>query len=97
MTKMTPLPGIDWSEHEREQVSRLEALCRNAPHLELECSRTDAGDPWCVIYDREHHRTVLHIARIPMMPEDAEEANGHGPRQAVQIGAASFDDLEGAH
>jgi hypothetical protein len=37
------------------------------------------------------------IYTLPMMPEDAEEANGRGPRQAVEIGAVSFDDLEGAH
>ena len=30
----------------------------------MECSHTDAGDPWCVIYDRREHRIVLHIARI---------------------------------
>jgi hypothetical protein len=30
----------------------------------MECSHTDAGDPWCVIYDQHEHRIVLHIARI---------------------------------
>ena len=30
----------------------------------MECEHTDAGDPWCIIYDQEHHRIVLHIARI---------------------------------
>ena len=30
----------------------------------MECSHTDAGDPWCIIYDRQEHRIVLHIARI---------------------------------
>ena len=30
----------------------------------LDCDHTDAGDPWCVIYDQQHHRIVLHIARI---------------------------------
>ena len=34
------------------------------PHWTLECSQTDIGDPWCVVYDREHHRIILHIARI---------------------------------
>jgi hypothetical protein len=32
--------------------------------ITLECSHTDVGDPWCIIYDEEHHRTILHIARI---------------------------------
>jgi len=26
--------------------------------------RETVGDPWCVVYDREHHRIILHIARI---------------------------------
>ena len=39
-------------------------LCRKTEHWELECSHTDAGDPWCVIHDRQEHRIVLHIARI---------------------------------
>ena len=30
----------------------------------MECSHTDAGDPWCVIYDQQQHRIILHIARI---------------------------------
>jgi hypothetical protein len=30
----------------------------------LECSHTDIGDPWCIVYDSEHHRIILHIARI---------------------------------
>jgi hypothetical protein len=30
----------------------------------MECSFTDAGDPWCVIYDCHENRIVLHIARI---------------------------------
>ena len=33
-------------------------------HWSLDCDHTDAGDPWCVIYDEQHHRIVLHIARI---------------------------------
>jgi hypothetical protein len=63
MSKLAP-SGTDWLEHEREHIRRLEALCQDAPDWEMECSRTDVGDPWCVIYDREHHRIVLHIARI---------------------------------
>jgi hypothetical protein len=46
------------------QIRRLEQVCRDATHLEMECSHTDARDPWCVIYDRHAHRIVLHIARI---------------------------------
>jgi hypothetical protein len=30
----------------------------------LECNHTDAGDPWCVLYDRRCDIILLHIARI---------------------------------
>jgi hypothetical protein len=29
----------------------------------LECSQTDAGDPWCIIYDQQQG-IILHIARM---------------------------------
>jgi hypothetical protein len=54
----------DWSESERAEIHRLEKLCDASEHWTLECSHTDVGDPWCIIYDEEHHRTILHIARI---------------------------------
>src|SRR4051812_30592731 len=59
-----PLRGKNWSEHERSEIVRLEAVCSGTDHWSLDCDHTDAGDPWCVIYDQQHHRIVLHIARI---------------------------------
>jgi hypothetical protein len=64
MAAMAPSPGTDWTEDERTHIGRLETLCRRVEHWEMECSFTDACDPWCVIYDRHEHRIVLHIARI---------------------------------
>ena len=64
MVALAPLPGSDWTDDERAQISRLESLCRSIEHWELDCSHTDVGDPWCVIYDRHEHRIILHIARI---------------------------------
>ena len=59
-----PLSGKNWSEQERAEIGRLEAVCSETNHWSLDCDHTDAGDPWCVIYDQQHHRIVLHIARI---------------------------------
>jgi hypothetical protein len=56
--------GKNWSEQEHAEIGRLEALCSGTDQWSLECDHTDAGDPWCVIYDHQHHRIVLHIARI---------------------------------
>ena len=60
---MAPSPGMDWTEDERAHIGRLETI-RSIDHWEMDCGFTDAGDPWCVIYDRDEHRIVLHIARI---------------------------------
>jgi len=59
-----PLPDQDWTESERAEIRRLEKVCDASEHWTLECSQTDIGDPWCIVYDREHQRIILHIARI---------------------------------
>ena len=64
MVRLVPSPGNDWTEDERAQIDRLKVLCRCTDAWELECSHTDAGDPWCIVYDRQRYRTMLHIARI---------------------------------
>ena len=64
MDQLPPRNGHDWTDEERAQIRRIEQVCRDVAHWELECSHTDAGDPWCVIYDQQEHRIVLHIARI---------------------------------
>ncbi len=64
MDQLPPGNGRDWTEEERAQIRRLEEVCQNTAHWKLEYSHTDAGDPWCIIYDQQQHRIVLHIARI---------------------------------
>jgi hypothetical protein len=64
MVRLAPVPGTDWTENERAEINRLEALCRQTRHWEWECNHTDAGDPWGAIYDRQQHSIVLHVARI---------------------------------
>ena len=51
-----PLSCKNWSEHERAEIGRLEAVCSETNHCSLDCDHTDEGDPWCVIYDHQHHR-----------------------------------------
>ena len=59
-----PLPGQDWTDNERAEIRRLEKVCDASEHWMVECTQTDVGDPWCIIYDHQHHRIILHIARI---------------------------------
>jgi hypothetical protein len=63
---MTTVPpsGQDWTNSERAELRRLEKLCDASDRWTFECSQTDVGDPWCIIYDPEECRIVLHIARI---------------------------------
>lgn len=61
---IVPFPGTDWTNDERAEIRRLEKVCDASEEWSLECSHTDAGDPWCVVYDRQLERIILHIARI---------------------------------
>ena len=53
----------NWSEHERAEIGRLEAVCSETNHWSLDCDHTDAGDPWCVICDHQHHRIGRYALR----------------------------------
>jgi hypothetical protein len=59
-----PPPASDWTDNERAEIRRLEQLCDASQDWLLECSHTDAGDPWCIIYDQQQEGIILHIARI---------------------------------
>jgi hypothetical protein len=92
---MAPVPGTDWSNDERAYISRLEALCRSGGDWELEYSFTDAGDPWCVIYDRHEDRIVMHIARsdqryVVMWPRCQRSKNTATMEAAVEIALAEL-------
>jgi hypothetical protein len=64
MTVLPPFRGTDWTDRERAEIDRLEAHCRDLGHSGLECTHTDTGDPFCVVYDEHPENVVLHIARI---------------------------------
>jgi hypothetical protein len=59
-----PRPGSDWTDDEWAEIGRLEKVCNASKYWLLECSYTDAGDPWCIIYDHDQQGIILHIARI---------------------------------
>jgi hypothetical protein len=59
-----PCPGSDWTDDESAEIYRLEKLCNASKNWLLECSYTDAGDLWCIIYDLDQQSIILHIARI---------------------------------
>jgi hypothetical protein len=64
VTKLAPRAGSDWTDEEQTEIQRLKSACGRVDYWELECNHTDAGDPWCIIYDLERDGVVLHIARI---------------------------------
>jgi hypothetical protein len=61
---LPPRPGSDWTDDERAEIRPLQQLCHGSEDWSLECSHTDAGDPWCIIYDQQQEGIILHIARI---------------------------------
>ena len=64
MVALAPSSGTDWTDEERAHLGRIESLCHSTEQWEMECLHTEAGDPWCIIYDRHAHVVVLHLARI---------------------------------
>jgi hypothetical protein len=53
----------DWTRDEQKELDRLrEAFA--AEQYEVECSRTDEGDPWCAVHDNAQQEMVLHITRV---------------------------------
>jgi hypothetical protein len=64
MSLLAPSAGREWTEAELVEIRRLKGSCERHGHQKLTCDQTDAGDPWCVIYDRTSDNTLLHLARI---------------------------------
>jgi hypothetical protein len=65
MRNLTPKSG-EWTEAEQIEIERLRSACRVVDHWDVDCDRTDAGDPWCIVYDRRQRRIIVHIARIDL-------------------------------
>ena len=94
-----PARGRDWSEYERGQIRRLEEFCANRAHWALECTHTDAGDPWCVVYDHWRKRVILHIARIDLqyvvaLPRERRAAKKPTMAEAVEMALARLKAYE---
>jgi hypothetical protein len=60
---VTPRRG-DWTPQELCELDRIRARCSPRSTFELQCSQTDEGDPWCIVYDREREQVVVHLARV---------------------------------
>jgi hypothetical protein len=89
---MMPVPFLahDWTADERAEIRRLEKFCEASDDWILECSHTDAGFPWCVVYDERHQRSVVHIARfegrlVVVMPRAQRVANTTSMMAAVDM------------
>jgi hypothetical protein len=67
MQILLPKKGREWTNEEETEIARLRAVCGDGQHWTLECSHTDEGDPWCVVFNQPHHRVVLHIAHRPSL------------------------------
>jgi hypothetical protein len=63
MAQILKLRPHDWTADEKSQIERVRDLFCD-PRWDVECSHTDEGDPWCIVYDQERGAIVLHVARI---------------------------------
>jgi hypothetical protein len=81
----------DWTQQELGEIDRIRAVCEEHPGFaELECSHTDEGDPWCIVYVRNSGRIILHIARIDrcyviVAPRQAMSSRSTSMTDAVEI------------
>jgi len=64
MTTLVPEASLAWTVAERAEIILLRGACGQTEHWRLECSRTEAGDPWCIIFDERQRKTIVNIARI---------------------------------
>lgn len=64
MPTLAPSHGHDWTESELRELKRLSEACLGFDQWSLEVDKTDAGDPWCIIFDRRRQWAVVHVARI---------------------------------
>lgn len=64
MHSLLPPKSKDWTDPEGAEIERIRKICNEFSNLELECNRTDEGDPWCIVYDKSVDQILLHIARI---------------------------------
>jgi hypothetical protein len=62
MSNVFRFPRGDWTDEERAELSCLEEYC--ADKYVLECSQTDEGDPWCVVFLQGQHEILLHLAKL---------------------------------
>ena len=64
MPSILPPKTQDWTDRELAEIERVKEACACHPLFEIECSHTDEGDPWCIVYDQARNQIILHIARI---------------------------------
>jgi hypothetical protein len=94
MAALPPLPGTDWTDRERAEINRLGSNCHDRGNWHLECSHTDAGDPFCVVHDQHSDVVVLHIARIDrryVIDSPARESSVTAPTIEAAIDIATTE------
>ncbi len=77
----------NWTDAEQAELDRLREAF-SAEHLKIECSHTDEGDPWCIVYDRRRSAVLLHIARIDRHYVVVWPDQGRPATQALSIAKA---------
>jgi hypothetical protein len=79
-----------WTDRERLEIDRLQTLCDGRQEWELDSGHTDAGDPWCIIYDRLNQLVVVHLARIDRRYVVVWPQEGRSDSKATVTGAVNI-------
>ena len=93
MSNVFRFPRGDWTDTERLELVRLEEFC--AQRYILECSHTDEGDPWCVVFLRGQHEILLHIAKldhgyVAVAPQEHRSLRTSRLSDAIRFGLAAL-------
>jgi hypothetical protein len=94
MSNLLRFPRGDWTDTERAELACLEDYC--AGSYVLECSHTDEGDPWGVVFAKGQHEILLHIAKldcgyVAVSPRDHRSLRTGRFVDAIQFGLAALE------
>lgn len=98
MTNVLRLRRRDWTDSERVALSVLEQYC--ADKYVLECSHTDEGDPWCVVFIKGRHEILLHVAKldrgyVAVSPLEHRSMCTNSFHDAIRFGLAALERTSG--
>ena len=94
MSNVFRFPRGDWTDAERAELTRLEEYCSDK--YVFECSHTDEGDPWCVVFLTGQSEILLHIVKLDcryavVSPREHRSLRTSHFADAIRFGLAALE------